>query len=278
MDAIREALPHEPTVDWQRWHSYFADRSAVPLPKLDVRSDYSALPASLAASLAVFQLGESGGGTIADQARASKLPGIDSAYAEAMASFVAEEHRHANILAMCVRMLGGELLTRQWTARLFVSIRRMMGLRFKVLVLLIAEIVGICYYHLIASRLPASPLQNWLFKIVADERSHLEFHCDFLRTQIAGRWRRRAFVVAWRALSSVAAMIVWFDHRGALRDLGIGTGTLRQRWLAYSTLAEQLVVSPPAPRWSGGPERRKRTLGLISRTGAALRSLRMAQR
>ncbi|MEE4162842.1 MAG: hypothetical protein V2I25_10060, partial [Woeseiaceae bacterium] len=91
------------------WHDFFRARAGRQLPALDRATDYSQLPPSLAASLAIFQLGESGGGTVVEQARASQLPGVDDDYANAMAYFVAEEHRHANILAMCVRMLGGEL-------------------------------------------------------------------------------------------------------------------------------------------------------------------------
>ena len=78
------------------WHDYFRARAGRPLPTLDVATDYSSLPSSLADSLAVFQLGESGGGTVIEQARASRLPGVDDDYAKAMAYFVAEEHRHAD--------------------------------------------------------------------------------------------------------------------------------------------------------------------------------------
>ena len=77
-----------------------------------------------------------------------------------MAYFVEEEHRHANILAMCVRLLGGTLVKKNWTAGLFVFARRLIGLRLKVLVLLAAEVVGLCYYHLLAVQLPASRLRE----------------------------------------------------------------------------------------------------------------------
>ncbi len=248
MNAQRSPFHDGSGADWRPWRDVFARRSRRPLPKLDVRTDYSSLPKTLAESLAIFQLGESGGGTIVTQARQSTLAGAGAAYADTVALFVAEEHRHANILAMCVRMLGGELLRRQWTARLFVFARRLMGLRLKVLVLLTAEIVGICYYHLIASRLPTSPLRSWLLQIVSDERSHLEFHCEFLRSQVVAAWHRWLFVAAWRCLSSAAALVVLCDHRRALRDLGIDAATIRQRWVAYARLAEQLVVDATGPR------------------------------
>ncbi len=128
---------------WENWAKFFALRSNRELPALELDRDYSALPASLARSLAIFQLGESGGGMIVRQALHNKLSGLDEYYAAAMALFVEEEHRHANILAMCVRLLGGTLIRGNWTARLFVFGRRLIGLRLKVTVLLAAEVVGL---------------------------------------------------------------------------------------------------------------------------------------
>lgn len=130
---------------WEAWARFFVNRSKRSLPALEQDRDYSELPASLAQSLAIFQLGESGGGTIVKQALHNNLQGVDEYYAAAMALFVEEEHRHANILAMCVRLLNGTVIRSNWTARLFVFGRRLIGLRLKVIVFLAAEAVGICY-------------------------------------------------------------------------------------------------------------------------------------
>ena len=231
---------------WEDWEKFFADRSYRPLPALEQDLDYSALPKSLARSLAIFQLGESGGGTIVAQSFCNSLPGLDEHYGTSMAYFVEEEHRHANILAMCVRLLGGTLIGSNWTARLFVFARRLMGLRLKVVVLLAAEVVGLCYYHLLAVHLPQSRLRSQLLEIVEDERSHLYFHCDFLRVQTPTAWRKRVFVVIWRFVMVSAAIVVALDHRHAIRDLGIGTKQVFGRWKSYSKLAEQLVLSNPS--------------------------------
>ena len=155
---------------------------------------------------------------------------------------VEEEHRHANILAMCVRLLGGKIIRRNWTARLFVWGRRLIGLRLKVLVLLAAEVVGICYYDAIANRLPSSPLRRWLHEIVEDERSHLEFHCAFLRSQADAPWKRRLFLATWRIVMYAAAIVVMLDHRRTIREMSLGYGLIWQRWMAYSQLAERLVT------------------------------------
>lgn len=231
---------------WREWKELFQSRSGRALPKAESLRRNASLPASLAKSLAIFQLGESGGGTIVDQARASRLPQIDGHYADAMALFVREENRHADILAICVQQLGGKLIRHNWTAALFVSARRLIGLRLKVMVLLAAEVVGICYYHLLSTKLPESPMRNWLTELVDDEQSHLDFHCCFLRSQVDRSWKRWVFVLAWRTTMILAAIVVMADHRAAIRDLRIDRRVILHRWKTYSLIAERLVVRPRA--------------------------------
>jgi len=231
--------------NWRGWKDFFAARSARPAPQILADDpQLASIPKSVARSLAIFQLGESGGGTVIEQARKSTNSGVDEHYAEAMALFVAEEHRHAELLACCVRALRGKLIRKNWTARLFVFGRRLIGLRLKVMVLLAAEVVGICYYHLLSSRLPDGGLKNLLTEIVADEKSHLQFHCCFLRIQVRDQLDRLVFILTWRLLMFAAAVVVLIDHRHALRDLGISPGTTWRRWTVYSRTAENLVSQP----------------------------------
>lgn len=230
------------TTNWRGWREFIEKRSGRPLPELDLGTDYSEMPASLARSLAIFQLGESGGGTIVKQAQRSELPGIDKDYAAALRLIVDEEHRHANMLAMSVRLLGGKLLHSNWTAKLFVIARRLIGLRLKVLVLLAAEVVGICYYSALADQLAPGPIQRWLRELVYDERAHLEFHCNFLRSQTQSAWKRKLFVAAWRTVMGTAAIVAMIDHRAAIRDMGLGIGVTWQRWMAVSQQAESFVT------------------------------------
>ncbi|HSM30287.1 MAG TPA: ferritin-like domain-containing protein [Woeseiaceae bacterium] len=228
---------------WARWKTFFAARQHRPGARLlaDDKA-LAAVPASVARSLAIFQLGESGGGSVIDQARRSRLPSLDADYADAIALFVAEEHRHAELLACCVRALRGRLIEKNWTARLFVFGRRLIGLRLKILVLLAAEVVGICYYQLLAASLPDSELKAVLREIAVDEKAHLAFHCDFLRSQVRTNVQRRLFIIAWRALMLAAALVVAIDHRAALRDLAIPPGRVWRRWSACSRMAEARVA------------------------------------
>jgi len=228
--------------DWQTWRDLFQGRADRPLLSLDADLDYTRLPRSLAHSLAVFQLGESGGGSVVGQARQSRQPGIDDHYVEALDLFVHEEHRHANQLAVCVRMMGGELLRRNWTARLFVFGRRLIGIRFKILVLLAAEVVGLCFYRLVATRLPPCRMRDTLLQLVGDEHSHLQFHCAFLARQATTPFRRALFKASWRTMMFCAGLVVLIDHRRTLRDLSIDVRDFRVLWSHYRLAAEIHVL------------------------------------
>ena len=64
---------------WEHWAKFFVQRSNRELPALEQDMDYSGLPASLAHSLAIFQLGESGGGTIIRQSPIDGTPLVSNA-------------------------------------------------------------------------------------------------------------------------------------------------------------------------------------------------------
>lgn len=235
--------------DWQTWRDLFQGRADRPLQPLDADLDYTQLPRSLARSFAVFQLGETGGGNIIRQARQSRLPAIDEHYAEAVDRFVSEERRHANQLAVCVRMMGGELIRRNWTARLFIVGRRLFGLRFKVLALLAAEVVGLCFYRLIATRLPPCRLRDTVLQIIGDKHSHLKFHCTFIEKQAATPFQRALFKASWRTLMFCAGFVALVSHRSTLRDLSIGFRDFQELWSHYRFAAEIHVLGLPKA-WS----------------------------
>jgi len=237
---------------WQHWLTLFKQRANRPTPSTITSTHsgqtsdhqaYRSVAPSLARSLAIFQLGESGGGTIVKQVATSRLSGVDEDYHQAIALFVKEEHRHAEMLAHCVTLLGGKLIQTNWTEKLFVHSRRLMGVRLKVIVLLAAEVVGLCYYRLLASRLPPCEVRTLLNEIVADEQSHLQFHCEFLRGQANNTFKRMMFTLTWHSVTWCAMVVVYFDHQQALKDLQIPSSLLRRRWKSHVNLANEFVTS-----------------------------------
>lgn len=208
---------------WSDWRKHFELNRERPLPEGLERVEEvpEAWRPALVGSLATFQLGEAGEGRIAHEIDRAQLPGIDADYRAALKLFVAEEGRHARILGLMVRGLGGKLLARNWTERLFVFGRRLLGLRLKLVVLLVAEVIGGAFYGLLASRLPDGGLRRGLEQICEDEQHHLDFHGEFFARQGWGPVMRAAWQAVWWSLAMAAMGVVLVDHRRTLRTMGI---------------------------------------------------------
>lgn len=223
-------------MNWSIWKRHFEDNAHRPLPDVAVPSLGPTQHRALLQSLAKFQLGESGEGRIAHEIDRTELSGIDDDYRAALKRFIAEEGRHARILGRMVAALGGRVLSRQWSERIFVHVRRMFGVRFKLLVLLAAEVIGIGFYGMLSAALLAGPMAAALRQICADEEAHLRFHRDFFQSQAGTTvgWLLRGL---WWPLGSFAALTVMWDHRATLKAFGIPMG------VAASTLWAQVVAA-----------------------------------
>lgn len=240
---------HSP--DWRAWRARFDARATRPLPDVSPPTLPAAQRAALAASLAVFQLGEAGEGRIAHQIDRCTLSAIDDDYRAALKRFVAEEGRHGRILGQMVRATGGQLARHNWTEGLFRHGRRLMGVRLKLLVLLAAEVVAVVFYAALAQALPRSPLRQALLEIVDDEAIHLDFHVAFFQTQTPGLLARGVFAATWWAVCSAACLVVAWDHRRTLAAFAIDRRALLSRcWQAIRHVADRVVYRSPSARRS----------------------------
>jgi hypothetical protein len=165
---------------WPLWLELFRTRVSRPLPQVEAPTLTALQARRLGRSLAIFQVGEAGEGRIAKQIRCFHGPGITTAYRDALGLFVAEEAPHGRILAVLVDALGASRISAAWTDALFTALRRLMGIRFKLLVLMAAEVAGLSFYQLIATHLGPGRFRAALEQICQDERDHLLFHGDFI--------------------------------------------------------------------------------------------------
>ncbi len=247
---------------WSRWRVHFTDSAARPLPALSAMPVLSpAARSALAASLAIFQLGESGEGRIAHQIDRTALPGIDDDYRAALKLFVAEEGRHARILGRMVRAMGGELLSKSWTEAVFRHGRRLLGVRLKLLVLLAAEVIAIVFYGALTPALPVGPLRSALEEITADEDHHLRFHARFFATQTPTALSRAVFSTLWWAGASAACLAVAWDHRATLRLLGVPRRALLDGAVREIHRVQRAVCAAQSAEVSTGSSSRSRQLG-----------------
>ena len=202
-------------------------------------------------SLAIFQLGEAGEGRIAHEIDRVHFAGIDDDYRQALKYFVAEEGRHARMLAVLLKANGGTLLSRNWTDHLFARARRLLGVRFKLLVLFVAEIVGIVHYSIFARTMRPGVARNLLREIVRDERKHLAFHQAFLqRVFVPGSFRAVLARTTVLIVLCAASFVVSLEHRRTYRAFRIATGRVARLSLdlCARSLRATRVQEPLLPR------------------------------
>ncbi|MFF3503581.1 ferritin-like domain-containing protein [Streptomyces sp. NPDC003247] len=192
-----------------------------------------------------FQVGEDGDGAnlVGKADRAG-----DPDYAQAVRLFVAEEQNHARLLARLLAAGGVPTLTGHWSDAVFVRLRRLMGLRMELLVLMIAEVVALRYYRALREGTDDPLTTDVANRILSDEQRHVPFHCERLHDSLAElpRALRRPLMAVWRLLLLTVSLVVATDHGPALRQLGIG----RLRFVTDVMTSSHTVVSAvlaPAP-------------------------------
>lgn len=209
------------------------------------------LPPEIVRSIQKFQVGEDGDGSAlfgkADRAG-------DPHYREAVRLFIAEEQNHARMLKLLLAAGGAGTLDGHWSDAAFVRVRRLLGLRVELLVLMVAEAVALGYYRALRDGAGDPLTAEVAGRILADEERHVPFHCLRLREGLAGLPRpvRRAVTTGWRGLLGCAAVLVAVDHGRALRTLGTGRRSfVAQALRASAGMARAMCDGPvrePSPR------------------------------
>ncbi|MFJ9740540.1 ferritin-like domain-containing protein [Streptomyces sp. NPDC101166] len=207
------------------------------------------LPPAVWAGIQRFQVGEDGDGANlvakADQAG-------DADYAQAVRLFVAEEQNHARLLALLLAAGGRKTLAGHWSDTVFVRLRRLMGLRMELLVLMIAEVVALRYYRALRDGTDDSLTSEVAARILSDEQRHVPFHCERLHASLAElpRATRRPVMAAWRLLLLAVSLVVAADHGPALRRLAVGRLRFVADVMASSTTVVSAILAPRPDAWT----------------------------
>jgi len=222
------------------WRQWFERNAMRPFPKLEDPGLPAEIRDRLASTLARLQAGETGEGRIAHEVRKAGLGDAD--YHRAIELFVREEGRHAKILGLAVRALGGRPIPTAWAAQSFKAVRGVFGPRTKLLVLLAAEVIAIALYRSLQSSMPNGSLADVLREIGDDEEAHLAFHCDFFRTQTNTRPRLWLFRLAWAPCAAVCCAVVLLDHGATLRTLGTKRSRVAGEMLTWIRRVDETVA------------------------------------
>lgn len=243
-------------MDVKKWLHFFArnkHREQPPLPDFSATCTLPEGPERrhLAESLATFQLGETGEGRKLQRFAKTIAARHFAGYDTAVAMFVKEENRHAEMLAASVSHVGGSLKEKQWTDSCFRKLRRLINFEFELQVLLTAEIIGLSYYALMGKGVPDSQIRNMCRRLVADEVGHLRFHADFFahRFVAKGPWWSAVWRLQFRAIFEAVRVVAWWDHRRALASYGVSAAAFfrRSRRARRGFLAEMERAAPDTP-------------------------------
>jgi hypothetical protein len=230
---------------WTAWRTHFDANFTRPLPEAAPPPLDGQAQQALARTLALFQRGETGEGRLAHEIDGVQLPGVDADYRHCLKRAVAEEGRHARILARMVQGLGGTLVQSNWTEALFRRARRLLGVRFKLVVVLVAEVVGGAFYGLLARALPDSALRCALEELCADEAAHLRFHRQFLQLQAHRPLAFALLRAAYWPIASLAIAVVLGHHGATLAHFGI---TRREALGVLGAAVHRSALAPVARR------------------------------
>jgi hypothetical protein len=191
------------------WLDYFERNERRPSPDTPptLTPLSPALQKPLVQALQVFQLGEAGGGSLTERARRSKDPALDDALKAAIGFYVREEGRHARELARLLKAMGETTIEKHEADWLFQRSRRLLGLRGKMAVIAVAEVVGSTFYDTLATRIPCPHVAEVARIIAADEDRHLAFQRDYFT---------RVLAVTHPLMRPLVALLLWVWFLGVL--------------------------------------------------------------
>jgi len=204
------------------WLNYFQEnarqRLTIPWERGIIVEPYLCGP--LIRSLQRFQVGEQGDGLHLRKAAAmARYP----EYRAAIDLFVKEEQEHSRLLARLIEEMGGKLLTHHWSNICFIFLRRLLGLRMELLVLLVAEVIAQVYYKALHDGTVDVVLRSVFAQILHDEHGHVAFHCTYLRQAFASHSPLARWLISqsWSLLFMLVCLIVISDHRTVFRAIGV---------------------------------------------------------
>lgn len=217
-----------------KWKDYFERNKNARLEALvgDQLKVDEKLTAPLIHSLQRFQIGETGDGLHLKKYASSVK---DKDYQECVDLFIKEEQGHAQVLARVILALDGTLITWHWSDFAFIGLRRLLGLKTELLVLLIAEVIGKSYYKLVSKNAGNETIEEVFSLIVLDELMHLEFHTEFLSSRLKNysMFVRSAVYRIWCFLFWMACLVFVMDHGKSLSNLGSGK---KEFWIECTNL------------------------------------------
>ncbi|MFI6170408.1 ferritin-like domain-containing protein [Nocardia sp. NPDC051052] len=249
--------------EFSRWATEFEARKVARAAAGDPEWGRGAkLDLAVVRSVQRFQVGESGDG--ANLIAKAEAAG-DPTYTAAVRLFVAEEINHARMLGLLLEAGGSATIRAHWSDTVFVRLRRALGLRLELMVLMVAEVVALRYYRALRDGTDDPLTAQVAGLILNDELRHVPFHCHRLRVAFAKSSARARLipVLLWWIVLVGATMVIAADHGPALRRLGVSrAGFVLDVIALFKGIVPTAVSGRPLARTDGEPVPLRAALGL----------------
>lgn len=163
---------------YREWISYFEENHAQRL-QIDFSQEKPLSEAERALifpSVRAFQKGEgSDGAHLLKTVDAFLKNGGEPEYREAMVWFIREENRHSQYLKKYMDFYQEKALKRSFLDSAFRRLRKAMGLKCEVTVLVTAEMIALTYYDALANCTDSPVLKRICSQMLHDETPHIMF-------------------------------------------------------------------------------------------------------
>ena len=211
-------------VDWERWAEHFRrNREQRPEPDWEGQIDMQREGVrKMLPSLQQFELGDGGGPACLIAFYAEDLRETSAEIKAVIDAWFDEEREHSRLLGAAVERFGGRHLKCHWSHAAFCAVRKTLGVRFELQVLLLTEIVSAAYYRVLRRHADDQPVKDMCSLILRDESGHIAFHLDRLEAadnSILGL-RRKVWEAQFWTFGYLAAGALWANHGPCLRPLG----------------------------------------------------------
>ncbi|HAV62434.1 MAG TPA: hypothetical protein DCY13_08735 [Verrucomicrobiales bacterium] len=213
-------------MNYQRWISHF-ERNRENRPEPDWTAPIDIPPRKLKPllkTLAQFQLGDGGGPCCLIAIDAGRLLNRSPELERVVDLWFREEAEHARLLGRALDRFGGQPIKTHWSFRAFCRVRRWLGVRFELQVLLLTELVSTAYYRVLQRYVDDPAIHQMCALILRDEGGHVDFHRDRLAhanpspaSPLGALWQ-----VQFWLCGLAAASVLWVNHGPCLFPFGAG--------------------------------------------------------
>jgi hypothetical protein len=203
-----------------KWIAHFlANRRNRPEPDWDSPITLSQpIVQKLLPSLEQFQLGDGGGPASLIARDASRYRDASEENRVLTKLWFEEEREHSRLLGQAVRRFGGRGIKSHWSFTAFCALRRIIGVRAELQILLLTELVSTAYYKVLQRHVDDEPLRAMCALILRDEAGHVAFHRDRLASEPKGRGL--LWVLQFWLFGYAAATMLWVNHGPCLFPIG----------------------------------------------------------